>query len=71
MSPNTIRLRTGTVTTNTRATFQSMVKASTTLPKTMKGERINSRKNIFRPFCTWLISLVSRVIRVLPPNTST
>ena len=40
-------------------------------PKTMKGLRKKSLRNMLRPFCTWFTSLVMRVMRVEPPMVST
>ena len=36
----------------------------------MNGLRRNSRSAMFTPFCTWLISLVMRVMSVLVPAVS-
>ena len=67
MMPNTTMDSSGIVTTNTSAALTSMVNAITIAPNTTKGERSSSRSARFRPDCTWLMSLVMRVIRVSTP----
>ena len=70
ITPNTTTASRGMATTNTSAAGTSMVKAITMAPNTTKGERSSSRRARFRPFCTWLMSLVMRVIRVEVPTVS-
>ena len=70
ISPKMITESTGIVTTKIRAIFTLMVKAMTMAPKTIKGLLRKSRRNRFRPFCTWLMSLVILVISVLLPMVS-
>ena len=70
MMPKTTAKRTGMVTAKTRALRKSMVKAITMAPRTMKGLRSRSRRPRFRPFCTWLTSSESRVMRVSLPRRS-
>ena len=57
-------------TTKIKALFTSMVNAMIMAPNTMIGERRNRRSTIFTPDCTWLISLVMRVIMVEVPALS-
>ena len=61
---------TGMVTAKGRAARTSTVKAMIMAPKTTKGERRNSRRNMLMPFCTWFTSLVIRLIRVEVPMAS-
>ena len=68
--PNTTSDSSGIVTTKTSAALQSIVNAIIIAPNTTNGDRKNKRKNRFRPFCTWLMSLVIRVIRVEVPCVS-
>ena len=56
--------------TKTSATFASTVNAIAIAPKTMKGERRKRRSVMLTPVCTWLISLVMRVIIVEAPISS-
>ena len=70
ITPKTTAASRGMATTNTRAAFQSMVKAMTMAPNTTKGERSSRRRARFMPFCTWLMSLVMRVMRVAVPVVS-
>ena len=58
------------VTTKISAAFTSMVNAIIIAPNTMNGERINRRRTMLTPDCTWLISLVMRVISVEVPSSS-
>ena len=69
MAKTTIRSA-GMVTAKGRAARKSTVKAMTMAPITTKGERRNRRRNILIPFCTWLTSLVIRLIRVEVPMES-
>ena len=70
ITPKTTAASRGMATTNTNAAFQSMVKAMTMAPNTTKGERSSSRRARFMPFCTWLMSLVMRVMSVAVPAVS-
>ena len=70
ISPNTTTDSSGMVTTNTSAALTSMVKAITIAPNTTNGERSSRRSARFTPDCTWLMSLVMRVMRVLTPSLS-
>ena len=70
MMPKTTMDSRGITTTNTMADFTSTVKAMIMAPNTMKGDRRNRRRNRFRPVCTWLMSLVMRVMRVEVPTRS-
>ena len=47
-----------------------MVNAIIMEPNTINGDRRNSRKKMFSPDCTWLMSPVSRVISVDGPTPS-
>ena len=47
-----------------------MVSAIRMAPMTIKGDRSKSRSVMFRPFCTWLTSLVMRVTSVGVPIRS-
>jgi len=70
MIPNTITASTGIAAANTSAALTSMVNAMIMAPNTMNGERKNNLSTRFTPFCTWLISLVIRVISVEVPSSS-
>ena len=48
----------------------SIVKAITIAPKTTNGERSSRRRHMFTPDCTWLTSLVMRVMSVDVPSVS-
>ena len=52
------------------AQSKSMVKAMTIAPKTTNGERSKSRRPMLVPDCTWLMSLVMRVMSVEEPMVS-
>ena len=67
MMPKTTMLSSGIVTTKTIAACQSIVKAMTIAPKTTNGERSSRRSARFTPDCTWLMSLVMRVMSVPVP----
>ena len=60
----------GIAATNTNAAWTSIVKAIIIAPNTIKGERKNNLKTRLTPFCTWLTSLVIRVIKVDVPTVS-
>ena len=47
-----------------------MVNAMIIAPNTMNGERSSRRSVRFTPVCTWLMSLVMRVIMVDVPSVS-
>ena len=70
MMPNTITASTGMATANTSAQRTSMMKAMIIAPNTMKGERRNKRSARLTPDCTWLMSLVMRVMSVEVPMRS-
>ena len=71
MRPKTMRKSTGMDSKNTVATVRFNESARMAAPKTMKGLRKKSLRNMLRPFCTWFTSLVMRVMRVEPPMVST
>ena len=68
--PNTTMQSTGIVTANTMAVRTSTVNAMIMAPNTTKGDRSSRRRVMFTPFCTWLMSLVMRVISVEVPTVS-
>lgn len=68
--PNTATNRIGIVTRNTMAHFTLTVNAITTEPNTINGLRSSRRRPMLIPFCTWLISLIRRVISVSVPMVS-
>ena len=70
MTPNTTMLSRGMATTKIHAARTLTVNAMIMAPNTTKGLRRNRRRNRFRPLCTWLMSLVIRVMRVLVPRVS-
>ena len=70
MIPKTTMASSGMATTNTSALFTSMVKAMIMAPKTMMGDRRNSRSTRFTPDWIWFTSLVMRVIMVEVPALS-
>ena len=70
MMPNTTRASRGMATTKISALLTSMVNAMIMAPNTMMGERRNRRRTMFTPDCTWLMSLVMRVIMVEVPALS-
>ena len=70
MRVNTTTDSAGMVTTKISAARTLTVKAQTIAPTTTKGLRRNSRRNIFSPPCTRLMSLVIRVMRVDTPMVS-
>ena len=70
MMVNTTTDKAGMVTTKISAAWTLTVKAQTMAPTTTKGLRRNSRRNMFRPLWTRLMSLVIRVMRVLVPMVS-
>ena len=70
MIPNTTANSTGITPAKMSAAFTSMVKAMIMAPNTIKGERRKRRSTRFTPVCTWLISLVIRVISVEVPIVS-
>ena len=70
ITPNTTTLSSGMATTKISAARALTVKAMTMAPITTKGLRRNRRRNRFKPLCTWLMSLVMRVMRVLVPRVS-
>ena len=47
-----------------------MVNAIISAPNTTKGLRSSSRRPMFTPVCTWLMSVVNRVIMVSAPRVS-
>ena len=61
---------TGIATAKISADGTSIVNAIIMAPKTMKGERRNSRSTMLTPDCTWFTSLVIRVISVSAPKRS-
>ena len=61
---------TGMVTAKGEAARRLTVKAMIMAPSTTKGERRNRRRNMLNPFCTWLTSLVIRLISVEVPMAS-
>ena len=68
--PNTTAESSGIAATKIIAAFQSMKKAMTIAPNTIKGERRNSRSTRLTPDCSWLMSLVMRVMSVDWPISS-
>ena len=68
--PNTTTDSAGMATTNVIASRVSIVNAMTAAPSTMNGERKNRRSVRFTPDCTWLMSLVRRVMSVDVPMRS-
>ena len=70
MTPKTTTLSSGIATTKMRAARKLTVKAMIMAPSTTKGLRRNRRRKRFNPLCTWLTSLVIRVMRVLVPMVS-
>ena len=70
MMLNTTTDSAGMVTTKISAALKLTVKAQTMAPITTKGLRKNSRRNIFSPLWTRLMSLVIRVMRVEVPMVS-
>ena len=60
----------GIVTTKITAAFGLTINAMTMLPNTINGDLRNSLRKRFSPLCTWLISLVIRVISVEVPSLS-
>ena len=70
ITPNTTTLSSGMATTKIHAARTLTVNAMIMAPNTTNGLRRNRRKNRFSPFCTWLMSLVMRVIKVLVPRVS-
>ena len=70
MMLNTTTDSAGMVTTKIIAARALTAKAQTMAPTTTKGLRKNSRRNMFSPPCTRLMSLVIRVMRVEVPMVS-
>ena len=68
--PNTATASAGIATTNISAARASTTNAIIMPPMTTNGLRMNRRRNRFSPLCTWLMSLVMRVMSVLPPSAS-
>ena len=68
--PNTTIAKRGIVTAKMRAKRTSIVNAIIIAPKTINGERINRRRNMFIPVCTEFMSPVILVIRVDVPSLS-
>ena len=68
--PKTMTASTGIATTKTSAALTSIVNAIIIAPNTINGERKNRRSTRLTPFCTWLMSLVIRVISVDVPMVS-
>ena len=58
----------GVDTRNTRPICALMVKAMTMEPMARNGARTARRMNMFTPVCTWLASLVRRVMRESVPT---
>ena len=70
MMENTITHKTKMTPTKSSAQSKSMVKAMTIAPKTTNGERSSRRSVMLTPVCTWLTSLVMRVMSVEVPCVS-
>ena len=68
--PKTMTASTGIATAKTSAALTSIVNAIIIAPNTINGERKNRRSTRLTPFCTWLMSLVIRVISVDVPMVS-
>ncbi len=69
MANTTIR-RTGMATAKGTAALTSTVKAMIIAPKTRKGSAGTAGGTCLMPFCTWLTSLVIRLMRVEVPMAS-